>query len=133
MSGRRAEVVRPPEEDRLDVRITDRNADLDEEAKDLTRQKFDGLERYLKGTRSVECVFDKTNLDYHVEVMAHIARGAPVVVNATATEWRTALEQAHDRLVKVLRRLKKKREGRRRGGRVADLAGDGGPTPSDEG
>lgn len=108
----------------MDVRITIRHADVDEEAKELAQTKFAGMERYLKGTRAVECVFDKTHLQYEIEVIAHLAKGAPLVVHGSSTEWRTALDQAHDRLVKVLRRLKKKREGRRHGERGADFAPD---------
>ena len=116
----------------MEVRITCRHGDTPDDVKDYAREKLSPIGKFNRLTRSIEVVFDEDSLSKTVEIIAHLERGAPVVVHAKHEDLRAAIDLAHDKIEKVLRRQKKRVEGRRREkmepgvGLVADSGEDAG-------
>lgn len=100
----------------MEVRISGRHGASDEEIKQYVEQKLESMERYNHDAHSLEVVLDEDHLSRSVEVIAHMKRGAPVVVSAKHADARAAVDLAHDKLEKVLRRLKERQLDRRHQG-----------------
>ncbi len=98
----------------MEVRITVRHADASDDVREYADEKMSTIEKFSRHTRSIEVVLDDDHLSKTVEVIAHLERGSPVVVNASHEDARAAIDLAHDKLEKVLRRHKERIEGRRR-------------------
>jgi ribosomal subunit interface protein len=99
----------------VDVRITVRHEDFDDEVKEYAERKLEGLSRYYKGTRSLEVILDGDHLAKSVELKAHLAKGAPVMVSAKHEDAMAAIDIANGKLERVLHRVKEKLEDRRHG------------------
>ena len=97
----------------MEVRITGRRGNLTEDVKDYAHEKIAPLGRFNRHARSVELIFDEDHLSQTVEAIAHLDRGAPVVVHSKHEDARAASDLTHDKLERVLRRLKERREARR--------------------
>ncbi len=110
----------------MEVRITARHVDAPDDVKDYANEKLAPLGRFNSSARSVEVVFGEDGLVKTVEVIAHLTRGAPVVVHARHDDARAAVDLAHDKLERVLRRAKERREARRhsRGGAPAAVGSE---------
>lgn len=107
----------------MEIRITARHEDFDEEIKDYAQRKLDGLYRFYRGTRSIEVILDGDSLNKTVELKAHMAKGPPVVVTCSHPEPMAAIDIAHGKLERVIHRLKEKLEDRRHGkGQIATPA-----------
>ena len=106
----------------MEVQITGRHAELDEDVKAYATEKLEHLARYHTGLRLAEIVLDEDKLDKTVEVIAHLERGAPVVVNARHQDSHAAIDLVHDKLERVLKREKERRR---------DLARHKGPQPGE--
>ena len=98
----------------MEVRITGRHGDTPDEVREYAHEKLSPIGRFNRHTRSLEIVLDEDHLSKTVEVIAHLERGAPVVVHSKHEDARAAIDLAHDKLEKVLRRHKERIEGRRR-------------------
>ena len=98
----------------MEVRITGRHGDTPDEVREYAHDKLSPLGKFNRHTRSLEVVLDEDHLSKTVEVIAHLERGAPVVVHAKHADARAAIDLAHDKLEKVLRRHKERIEDRRR-------------------
>jgi ribosomal subunit interface protein len=121
-----------PEERTVEVRISARHEDFDDEVKDYARRKVEGLSRYYKGTRSIEVLLDGDALAKSVELKAHLAKGAPVIVTASHPDANAAVDIAHGKLERMLHRLKEKLEDRRHGkGHVHPAVDDPGTDTND--
>jgi ribosomal subunit interface protein len=99
----------------VDVRITVRHDDFDDDVKEYAARKLEGLSRYYKGTRSLDVIFDGDHLTKSVELKAHLAKGAPVMVSAKHEDAMSAIDIANGKLERVLHRVKEKLEDRRHG------------------
>lgn len=99
----------------MEVRITGRHAELTSEVKDYVNDKIEPLSKFNRETRYIEVVLDEAHLKHSCEVIAHMRKGGPLVVNAEHDEVMAAVDIAHDKLEKVLRRMKEKETDRRHG------------------
>lgn len=99
----------------MDVRITVRHEDFDDEVKEYAQRRLDGLSRYYKGTRSLEVILDGDHLSKTVELKAHLAKGAPLIVSAKHEDPMAAIDIANGKLERVLHRVKEKLQDRRQG------------------
>jgi putative sigma-54 modulation protein len=93
----------------VELQITARHADVNESLRTYASDKLGGLSRYHKGLRLLEVVLGEESLDKTVEVIAHLARGAPVVVSARHADSHASIDLAHDKLERVLKREKERR------------------------
>ena len=98
----------------MEVRITGRHVDTPDEVRDYAHEKLSPIGKFNRHARSLEVVLDEDHLSKTVEVIAHLQRGAPVVVHSKHEDVRAAIDLAHDKLEKVLRRHKERIEDRRR-------------------
>lgn len=115
----------------MEVRITGRHGDTPDDVKEYAAEKLAPISKFNRHTRSVEVILDEDHLSKTVEVIAHLERGAPVVVHSKHEDAKAAIDLAHDKLEKVLRRHKERLEGRRRD-RAESGAVGGAATGSDE-
>lgn len=116
----------------MDVRITSRHGELQDKEREYAEEKLESLTRYFKGTRSVEVVLDEGHQTRNAEIIAHMARGAPLVVSAEAGDVFAAIDRAYDKLERMLRRLKEKLVDRRHGRDRAAAAFGEGPAGEEE-
>jgi ribosomal subunit interface protein len=99
----------------VEVRITGRHASFTDDVKQYVADKLENLSRFNRETRQIDVVLDEAHMRASVEVIAHMTRGAPVVVTAEHDDVLAAVDIAHDKLETVLRRLKEKVTDRRHG------------------
>ncbi len=99
----------------MEVLVKGRHAELDDEVKEYAAEKLEGLSRYYKWIRTVEAVLNEDHLTKECELIAHLSRGAPLVVSAKHEQWLAAIDIAHDQLKRVLQKFKEKQEDRRQG------------------
>ena len=104
----------------MEVQITGRHEELTDSVKEYAQEKLGALSRFHKGLRALEVVFTEDSLEKSVELIAHLSRGAPIVVTAKHEEPLAAVDLAHDKLERVLKKEKEKRR---------DLARHKGPPP----
>lgn len=99
----------------MELRITGRHGSMADDTREYVEAKLSSMERFNRHARSLEVIFDEDHLAKTIEVIAHIDHGAPVVVHARHEDAHAAVDLAHDKLEKALRRLKERTEDRRRG------------------
>jgi ribosomal subunit interface protein len=85
--------------------------------RDYVTDKLQHLVRYYDGTVSMRAVLERQHDDHRVELVANVRRGVTLVVDARAGSLTGALDDALDRMSRMLGRYKTKlkQEGRRRG------------------
>ena len=85
--------------------------------RDYVTEKLQHLVRYYDGTVSMRAVLERQHADHRVELVANVRRGVTLVVDARADTLTSALDDALDRMSRLLGRhkMKLKQEGRRRG------------------
>ena len=78
--------------------------------------KVQHLARFFDGTVSVRAVLERQHDVHRVELVANVRRGVVLVVDARADSIQAALDEAVERMGRVLKRHKSKikQEGRRR-------------------
>ena len=116
----------------MEVRITGRHAHVDADVKAYAMEKLEPLSRYYHRTRHLELVFDEAHVGWKVEAIAHLQRGAPLVVTAQHKDARAAVDLSHDKLERLLTREKDRRFERRRGEAPASPVGGTPTAPSEE-
>ena len=99
----------------MDVLISARHEDFDPDIKEYAERKLERMSRYFKGTRSLEVILDGDHVQKSVELKAHLAKGAPIVVVVRHEDALTAIDIAGGKLERLLHRLKEKLEDRRHG------------------
>ena len=78
-------------------------------------EKLEHLVRFFEGTVSVRAVLERQHDVHRVELVANVRRGIVLVVDARAARVAAALDEAIERMGRVLARHKGKlRESRRR-------------------
>ena len=83
--------------------------------RDHVTEKLQQLVKYYDGTVSVRAVLDRQHDDHRVELVANVRKGVTLVVDAGSDSINAALDEALDRMRRVLARHKEKlkEEGRR--------------------
>jgi ribosomal subunit interface protein len=84
--------------------------------RDRVAKKLQNLVRYFDGTVSLRAVLERQHDDHRVELVANVRRGVVLVVDARRDSITAALDDAIDRMSRVLARHKDKLKssGRRR-------------------
>ena len=84
--------------------------------RDYVTEKLQHLVRYYDGTVSLRAVLERQHGDHRVELVANVRRGVTLVADARAATIASALDDAVDRMSRMLARYKArlKEEGRRR-------------------
>jgi ribosome-associated translation inhibitor RaiA len=68
---------------------------------------------------SMRALLERQRDEHRVEIVAHIARGAVLVVDARDSAFGSALEEAIERMERLLKRQNEKGKTQRRRGRAA--------------
>ena len=76
--------------------------------------KLQSLVRFYDGTVSVRAVLERQHDDHRVELVASVRKGIVLVVDARRDGITAALDEAVDRMGRVLRRHKEKIKGHRK-------------------
>ena len=76
--------------------------------RDHVTEKLQHLVRFYDGTVSLRAVLERQHDDHRVEIVANVRRGVTLVVDATEGSITAALDEALDRMGRVLRRHKDK-------------------------
>ena len=119
----------------MELRITGRHAGLGKKVRSYAEEKLEPLSRYYARTRYLEVVFDESHLGVEVEIIAHLAAGNPVVAKVRDKDAFAAIDLAHDKLERLLTRVKEKKRERRRAaqhGGPPRAPGSGAPVPLEE-
>ena len=84
--------------------------------RDLVARKVQHLVRYFDGTVSMRAVLGRSHDEHRAELVASVRRGVVLVVDARSTTIQAAIDDAVERMGRVLTRHKNKlkRGGRRR-------------------
>jgi len=91
------------------VQITERHCDVPDEVLQRTEGQIESLTKYEQRATAAEVVFSEEKHSRRVEVIIHVDGSEAVVAHGNGTEFRTALDQAVDRLGRMLRRGRKRR------------------------
>ncbi|HED64067.1 MAG TPA: ribosome-associated translation inhibitor RaiA [Planctomycetes bacterium] len=86
-----------------------------ETVRDLAVSKIEHLIRYFDGTVSIRAVLERQKEEHRVELVANVRQGVVLVVDAKETTVGAALDEAVDRMRRVLRRHKDKIKDKRKG------------------
>ncbi len=76
--------------------------------RDYVADKLQGLVRFYDGTVSMRAVLEKEHSDHRVELVANVRRGVVLVVDARSDSITSALDEAIERMGRVLSRHKDK-------------------------
>jgi ribosomal subunit interface protein len=85
-------------------------------AREQVEQKLQHLVKFYDRIVSMRALLERQHEEHRVEIVAHVARGAVLVVDARSTAFSSALEEAIQRMERLLKKQNDKRtSGRRRG------------------
>jgi ribosomal subunit interface protein len=100
---------------KLDVAIL-HHEHYPEHVRSFVAKKLKHLGRFFDRTEAIHARVERQHADHRVELIASARRGVVLVVEARSPTLDEALDQAVDRMARVLRRHKEKliRNGRRR-------------------
>ena len=91
------------------VQITERPCDVPNDVLERTEDQIASLSKYEQRATAAEVVFVEEKHSRNVEVIIHVDGAGPVVAHGDGAEFRSALDQAVDRLARMLRRRRKRR------------------------
>ena len=91
------------------VQITERRCDVPGDVLRRTENQIQSLTKFEQRATAADVVFTEERHSRRVEVIIHVDGSEPVVAHGDGTEFRTALDQAVDRLGRKLRRQRKRR------------------------
>ena len=84
--------------------------------RETVEQKLQQLVKFYERTVSMRALLERQHEEHRVEIVARVARGAVLVVDARSTAFTSALEEAIQRMERLLKKQNDKRtSGRRRG------------------
>jgi ribosomal subunit interface protein len=88
-------------------------------AREQVETKLQHLVKFYDRIVSMRALLERQHEEHRVEIVAHIARGAVLVVDARGTAFGSTLEEAIERMERLLKRQNEKRTHDRRRGRPA--------------
>ncbi len=91
------------------VQITERHCDVPSDVLQRTEDQIQALAKYEQRATAAEVVFGEEKHSKGVEVIIHVDGAEPVVAHGDGAEFRSALDQAVDRVGRMLRRQRKRR------------------------
>ncbi|MAE28932.1 MAG: ribosome-associated translation inhibitor RaiA [Planctomycetota bacterium] len=93
--------------------------DYPSQVRDTVEDKLQRLVKFNDRLVSIRALLEKQNDDHRVEFVANVGNGNVLVVDARSDSFGSALDEATERMTRVLTRHKTKQtDARRRGGRV---------------
>ena len=87
-------------------------------AREQVEQKLQHLVKFYDRIVSMRALLERQHDEHRIEIVAHVARGAVLVVDARASAFGAALEEAIERMERLLKRQNDKRLHDRRRGRT---------------
>lgn len=92
--------------------------DYPSQVRDTVEGKLQHLVKFYDRIVSVRALLEKQNEEHRVEFVANVGKGNVLVVDARSDSFSSALDEAMERMTRLLTRHKTKQTGaRRRGGR----------------
>jgi ribosomal subunit interface protein len=91
------------------VTITERHCEVPKKVLDRTDRQISGLVKFEQRASHAEVVFTEEKRTRKVEVVVTIDGAPQVAASGEADEWRGALDQATDRMRRILRDQRKQR------------------------
>jgi len=82
--------------------------------RDYAEEKIQQLERFFERTISIRAMLERQHDEHRAELVANVGRGVVLVVDAREAGIKAALDEAMDRMARVLKRHKAKRTSERR-------------------
>ena len=106
----------------MQINTTARHCELDPEVRRFAHERLEKFERFARDIQEAHVIVTAEGYRHTVEITLKLKR-REMVSREEATEARSAIERAADRLEMQLRKLKEKRVSRKRGVRSANGAG----------
>ena len=78
--------------------------DYPSRVRDHVETKLQGLHRFFDRVISMRARLEREKDDHRVEIVANVGRGTPLVVEATGEAFKAALEEATDRMARLLKK-----------------------------
>ena len=91
------------------ISITERRCDIPERVRARTRSVVQALSRFEERATSAEVVYSDEKHAKKVEIIIHVDGASRVVARGEGTEFRAALDQAVDRVKRMLREQRDRR------------------------
>lgn len=82
----------------MKVTVTARHCEIDEELRERAEQLIERVARFVRRPQRAEVVFDNDHQQNVVEIRLYVPRGGVHVSTAEASDFRTALDRAADKL-----------------------------------
>jgi len=98
----------------MQINTTARHCELDPEVRRFAHERLEKFERFARDIQEAHVTVTAEGYRHTVEITLKLKR-REMVSREQATEPRSAIERAADRLEKQLRKLKEKRVSRKRG------------------
>lgn len=91
------------------VQITARHCDVPSDVLARTESQIQALTKYQPRATAADVVYSEEKVTRKVEVLVHIDGAEPVVAHGDGLEFRSALDEAVERLSRQLRRQRERR------------------------
>lgn len=78
--------------------------DYPSRVREVVEQKLQHLVRFYDRIVSMRCLLERQNEEHRIEIVANVGRGAVLVVDARGTAFSSALEEAIERMERLLKR-----------------------------
>jgi putative sigma-54 modulation protein len=115
----------------MNITTTARHCELPADVRRFATERLEKLSRFARDIQEVHLIVTAEKYRHLAEISLRL-RGQELVGREQATEARTAIDLAADRLEQQMRRFKERRVVRRRGGRVRTADGVAVPEPPAE-
>jgi len=103
----------------MEAQVSILHHDYPARAREQVEEKLQHLVKFYDRIVSMRALLERQHEEHRVEIVARIARGAVLVVDARGTAFGTALEEALGRMERLLKRHNHKHNDlRRRSGRA---------------
>ena len=105
----------------MNIEISIRHADYPAQVRDSMEERLRGLAKYYTDrVVSLRALLEREGEQHRIELLAHVANGPTLTCQARATHFGAALEEAVDRMSRLLVRAREKRSSEpRRAGRAS--------------
>ncbi len=97
----------------MDVSVTARHLSLPQSARTRAASRLDRVARLDDRIRAADVVFEQDGADVQAEVRLRVPGDGPVIATGRASTWRSALDEATDRVWRRIKRTRGRRRSRR--------------------
>jgi putative sigma-54 modulation protein len=105
--------VRPGEERALEIKVTGRHVDVNEEAKRHLTDRIDRLTKHFNGVHKVDVTVSVEGTDTKVEMVVHAVRGVTLAAAGVGPNVSSAVDEVMDRMDRQVKKLKERLKDRR--------------------